>query len=64
MTPPTLSARALISVCYDGKVITTPWSPYDKWYLAAQQAHADQHRDKVLRYLNEKRLRRLIPVAA
>ena len=63
MSVPSLSKRTLISVCYDGKVIVTPWSPMDRWFLAPQIHHADMHRDKVLRYLNDTRLRRLIPSA-
>ena len=62
MTPPVFSERTMTSVCYDGQVIRTPWSVDRRWLLPAQVAQAEDHRRRVLDYLNRNRLRRLIPV--
>ena len=48
MTPPPTYERALISVCYDGTVVTTRWDLMDRWMLAPQMAQADMHRGRVL----------------
>lgn len=45
MTPPI--DRSLTTTLYSGEVVRTGWPAVQRWSLAAQCAHAEQHRKSV-----------------
>lgn len=51
--------RTLASRCYDGTIIVTPWPEGTRFFLPAQSAQADKHREKVRRYLADQEISHL-----
>jgi hypothetical protein len=50
---------SLVSVCYDGKRIVTPWPHGARMSLARQLDQADRHRDAVRDWIYVQNLERM-----